>query len=196
MTLCENARANAKRLSAVALALVFAAFWAAPAPARSQATPAAGTEAKPRARAELDSEFQGLVAKINNQTGSKIISAADLKAKLARGEKVVLLDIREPRENEVSSLPGARLVVPDKVDAETLAGVPPDATVVTYCTAGLRSGMAAVDLEHRLNRPVYTLSGGIIAWFNEGGEVRDPAGKPVNRIDAWGEPWTSYVHPR
>ena len=51
-------------------------------------------------------------------------------------------------------------------------------------------------LERRLGRPVYNLDGGIIEWFNRGGAVVDPSGKPVDRIDAWGEPWSSFVHPR
>ena len=72
-----------------------------------------------------------------------------------------------------------------------LGDLPEDAMVVTYCTVGYRSGKAAVELEKRLGRPVYNLDGGILAWFNQGGEVLDPGGRPVDKIDAWGEPKSS-----
>ncbi len=109
---------------------------------------------------------------------------------------MVILDVRELKEMQVSMLPGARPAVPDQIRSRPLGDLPPDATVVTYCTAGYRSGLAAVELEKRLGRPVYNLDGGILAWFNQGGQVLDPGGRPVDRIDAWGEPWTSFVHPR
>jgi acyl-CoA thioesterase-1 len=72
--------------------------------------------------------------------------------------------------------------------------LPPGATVVTYCTAGYRSGLAAVEIEKRLGRPVWNLTGGIIEWFNRGGAVFDPAGSPAARIHPYGEEWAKYVH--
>ena len=145
---------------------------------------------------QKDRELRKKVDEINTKTGARQISAADLEERLKRGERIVILDVREPKEMEVSALPGARLAPSGEVRTMPLNGIPADATVVTYCTVGYRSGKAAVLLEQRLGRPVYNLDGGIIAWFNHGGRVLDPSGKPVDRIDAWGEPWTSYVHPR
>lgn len=147
-------------------------------------------------QAEKDRSFRRRVDAINLLNRARLISGADLQEKLKKGERVVLLDVREPKENQVSALPGARLAVPDKIETMPLDDLPADATVVTYCTVGGRSGKAAVALEKRLGRPVYNLDGGIIEWFNHGGQVVDPSGKPVDRIDAWGEPWSSFVHPR
>lgn len=146
--------------------------------------------------AQRNREFRKRIDEINSKTGARLISAADLQERLTRGERFVVLDVREPKEMAVSALPGARLAVPDQVRTMPLDDIPADATVVTYCTAGYRSGRAAVALEQRLGRPVYNLDGGIIEWFNRGGRVVDPSGKPVDRIDPWGEPWSSYVHPR
>lgn len=147
-------------------------------------------------QAEKDRAFRRRVDGINLMTRARLISAADLQEKLKKGERVVLLDVREPKEMQVSALPGARPAVPDKIATLPLDDLPADATVVAYCTVGGRSGKAAVALEKRLGRPVYNLDGGIIEWFNHGGQVVDPTGKPVDRIDAWGEPWSSFVHPR
>jgi rhodanese-related sulfurtransferase len=143
-----------------------------------------------------DRTFREKIAEINQKTGARQISVEDLQKKLAGGERLVIFDVRELAEMQVSALPGARLALPDEVQTLPLGGIPASAMVVTYCTVGYRSGKAAVVLEKRLGRPVYNLEGGLIAWFNHGGQVVDPAGRPVDRIDAWGPPWTSYVHPR
>lgn len=147
-------------------------------------------------RAEMDRSFRKRVDAINLLTRARLISVAELQEKVKNGERVVILDVREPKEMQVSSLPGARLAVPNQIETMPLTDIPADATVVTYCTVGGRSGKAAVLLERRLGRPVFNLDGGIVEWFNRGGEVIDPSGQPVDRIDAWGEPWSSYVHPR
>ncbi|HBL31425.1 MAG TPA: hypothetical protein DD490_31760 [Acidobacteria bacterium] len=143
-----------------------------------------------------DRTFREKIVEINQKTGARQISVETLQKKLAAGERLVIFDVRELAEMQVSALPGARLALPDEVQALPLNGIPANATVVTYCTVGYRSGKAAVILEKRLGRPVYNLDGGLIAWFNHGGQVVDPAGRPVDMIDAWGPPWTSYVHPR
>ena len=147
-------------------------------------------------QAEKDLSFRKRVDAINLLTRARLISVAELQEKMKRGERVVILDVREPKEMQVSSLPGARLAVPGQIETMPLTEIPADATVVTYCTVGGRSGKAAVLLERRLGRPVYNLDGGIVEWFNRGGEVVDPSGQPVDRIDGWGEPWSSFVHPR
>jgi rhodanese-related sulfurtransferase len=179
------------------LALAFAPAALAQTPTTAQESRAAGQAAPaPVDWAERGQKFWAQVAEINAMTKARQVSVEDLQARLAQGEKIVLLDVREAGENEVSALAGARLAVPARVREMPLDDIPEDAVVVTYCTVGGRSGMAAVILEGRLGRPVYSLDGGIIAWYNNGGEVVDPAGKPVNRVDAVEEPWTSYVHPR
>lgn len=174
-------------LALIALAVVGVAGFAA----WLFAAPPAGGD-----RAAMDRSFRKRVDAINLMTRARLISVAELQAKMKKGERVVLLDVREPKEMQVSALPGARLAVPGQIDTLPLAEIPADATVVAYCTVGGRSGQAAVQLEKRLGRPVYNLDGGIVEWFNRGGTVVDPAGQPVDRIDAWGEPWSSFVHPR
>lgn len=182
----------------LALTLLTCGFpLSAQAPAVAEPPAAAAPTAPPAVDwAQKDQEFKKMMEQINLQTKAKQITTAELQEKLKKGERIVILDTREAKEMEVSALPGARLVIPTTVREMPLEDIPADATVVTYCTAGYRSGLAAVILEERLGRPVYTLYGGIIDWFNQGGEVVDTAGKPVDKIDSWGEPWSSYVHPR
>lgn len=163
-------------------------------------SPAQAPAAKPspaavEATARLDQELQEQVADFNRRTGARQISVSDVRARLDRGEKILFLDVREPVENAVSSLPEARLIPPGLVSSAKVEP-PAGAAIVTYCTVGYRSGLAAVELEQRLGRPVFNLTGGIIAWFNAGGEVRDPEGKPASRIHPYSEEWAKYVHPR
>ncbi len=143
----------------------------------------------------LDAEYEKLTRGYDEETRARQIGVTELRAKLSSGAPVLLLDIRESRENAVSSLPNARHIAPDDVDSTVLTPAP-DVAVVAYCTAGYRSGMAAVRLEERLGREVFSLHGGIVAWFNAGGEVRDPDGKVCDEIDAYGPRWQKYVHPR
>ena len=83
---------------------------------------------------------------------------------------------------------------PTRILKDSLEAIKSTDVVVTYCTAGYRSGIAATQLEKRLGRPVYSLSGGIIEWFNDGGEVVDPAsGEPRDRIHPYSAEWGRYV---
>lgn len=179
---------------ALALAFVLVPETRAQTPTAVQETPPAASA--PVDWTQRDREFGVKVAEINALTKARQITVEELQARLTKREKIVLLDVREPHENAMSALPGARLALPKEVRTMPLDDIPADATVVTYCTAGYRSGLAAVILEGRLGRPIYTLRGGIIEWYNRGHQVLDPSGRPVNRIDAVMEPWISYVHPR
>ena len=79
-------------------------------------------------------------------------------------------------------------------EVESFAGdLPAGATIVTYCTVGYRSGLAAVTLEKRIGRPVFNLDGGIIAWFNDGGTVVDAGGEETDKIDAFSVEWEQDV---
>lgn len=143
----------------------------------------------------LAREFSERVDEIGRATGAAQISVDEVRARLARGDQVVFLDVREAEEYAVSSCPGARHVPPDGVDGLDFPG-DSAATVVAYCTVGYRSGLAAVKLQQRLGRPVFNLEGGIIAWFNQGGEVVDPSGRPVVTIHAYSPEWEKYVQGR
>lgn len=149
----------------------------------------------PAGPAAVDDEFQKLAAEYMRETGARPISSAELETRLKGREPVVLLDIREPHEHAVSALPGAILVTPDTVSTRVLE-FPAKATVVAYCTAGYRSGIASVELEKRLGRAVLNLEGGIIAWFNRGGLVVDPSEKPIDHVHPYGDAWQKYVRPR
>jgi adenylyltransferase/sulfurtransferase len=96
------------------------------------------------------------------------ISVEELAAKLAAGEPVFLLDVRQPWEHEMAALP-ASLLIPLRELPERTAEIQPPrgALVVVYCHHGIRSLSAAAFLEQAGIRPVVSLAGGIDAWSSQ-----------------------------
>jgi adenylyltransferase/sulfurtransferase len=99
-------------------------------------------------------------------TDSTSVTATELAASLERGDDLVLLDVREPWEAEIASLPGAMLVplgslesVVDKLD--------PAEDFVVYCHHGVRSESALGFLIERGFDHAVHLEGGIDAWSRE-----------------------------
>ncbi|HEY9228312.1 MAG TPA: ThiF family adenylyltransferase, partial [Gemmatimonadaceae bacterium] len=94
------------------------------------------------------------------------ISPLDLAAAMATGEKMALLDVREPYEWQVARLPSAELIPLRRLLASP-PDIPRDANVVVYCHHGQRSHMAAEALLAYGFRRVRNLVGGIDRWSRE-----------------------------
>ena len=96
------------------------------------------------------------------------ISVGALQAKLAAGEPVYLVDVRQPWEHELAALPGPQVLVPldQLVDRHDEIVPPAGALVVAYCHHGIRSLNAAALLE-RAGHAVASLAGGIDRWSLE-----------------------------
>lgn len=84
---------------------------------------------------------------------------------LARGEKMFLLDCREPWEHEAARIEGATLI-PMRELAARLEQIPRDRPVVVYCHQGQRS-LAVVMWMRGAGIEARTLSGGIDRWSVE-----------------------------
>ena len=113
-----------------------------------------------------------------------------LSARLGGAETVLLLDVRETAEFDVSHLSGAERVAPEISSARALAQIgerADGAALVFYCSVGQRSSRLASRTQRALAaagaRAVYNLRGGIFAWHNEA--------RPL--VDRFGQ--TPYVHP-
>ncbi|MAE64872.1 MAG: hypothetical protein CMJ18_11440 [Phycisphaeraceae bacterium] len=155
------------------------------------------SNAEPPADTDPDvvaNQYRAMTERINNRTGARQISVAELRSVIDGAGRAVLIDVRAPDERQVSVLPGAIAAEPEvpRVDVALLE----DAVVVVYCTAGHRSGLAAVALERRLERPVHSLDGGMIQWFNEGGAVVTPDGGRADRIHPHSDDWARFIRRR
>ena len=94
------------------------------------------------------------------------ITPAEVKARLDRGENVVLVDVREPWEFEICRIEGAKLV-PLGTLAASLNTLPDVDEVICYCHHGMRSEMAAYMLRDAGLTRVRNLAGGIDRWSVE-----------------------------
>ena len=94
------------------------------------------------------------------------ISASDLAARLQRGEKIRLVDVREPHELAISSLPGEELIPLGQLAAR-LPELDSAQEIVLFCKTGSRSSRALELLVSAGFRKVKNLRGGINAWARE-----------------------------
>ena len=81
-------------------------------------------------------------------------------------EEVTLLDVREPAEIEIASLPDTTTIPMMEIPTR-LAELNPDATVVVMCHSGGRSRRVAEFLIAAGFSRVFNLTGGIDAWSQQ-----------------------------
>lgn len=93
------------------------------------------------------------------------IGPRELAAALEAGE-VTLVDVREPAEREIASIPGARLL-PLASLPERLGELDSSADIVLHCHYGERSLRALEFLRQSGFRKLRLLRGGIDAWSRE-----------------------------
>jgi adenylyltransferase/sulfurtransferase len=87
---------------------------------------------------------------------------AELKAKLDAGEKIALLDVRDPYESRICTIGGA-LIPLDRL-TELAGSLDRSTPVVVYCHVGIRSAFAVRYLQSIGFDRVWNLRGGIHAW--------------------------------
>ena len=94
------------------------------------------------------------------------ISATELRAKLDRKEKFVLVDVREPFEYEICNIPGSKLIPLGELPAR-LSELDSADDIVLHCKVGGRSAKALKVLQEAGFRKLSNLRGGITAWADE-----------------------------
>ena len=94
------------------------------------------------------------------------IAPKDLKARLDRGDDLVLVDVREPNEWQIARIDGARLIPVNSV-MEHASELSTADEIVLFCKSGVRSARALNTLRQLGFRKLYNLKGGIIGWANE-----------------------------
>jgi molybdopterin/thiamine biosynthesis adenylyltransferase/rhodanese-related sulfurtransferase len=94
------------------------------------------------------------------------ITAGELKAMQDAGEDFYLVDVREPAEWEIISIPGA-VLIPKGDLAGRLAELPQDKPVVAYCKSGIRSAESLALLKNAGFSDAKHVQGGITAWSTQ-----------------------------
>jgi adenylyltransferase/sulfurtransferase len=96
------------------------------------------------------------------------ITAAELKDLIDSEKPIFLVDVREPAEFEIVSIPGATLIPKDLIlRGEALAGLPQDRQIVMYCKTGVRSAEALAAVKAAGFADAVHVQGGVTAWVNQ-----------------------------
>jgi rhodanese-related sulfurtransferase len=104
----------------------------------------------------------------------KTITVDELKARLDSGEKINLVDVREPHEFAEGYIPGGKLVPLGKIqtmqveDLEDLK----EEEVIVYCRSGRRSMMACMVLDQLGFKDTVNVEGGILDWQDKYGVLK------------------------
>jgi len=93
------------------------------------------------------------------------VSVDDVKARLDRAEKFLLVDVREESEYAKDHLPRAIHLGKGVIERDIEQRVPElDTPVVLYCGGGYRSALAADSLQKMGYTNVFSMDGGIRRW--------------------------------
>src|SRR5262245_66075731 len=93
----------------------------------------------------------------------------EIKARLDRGEKFELVDVREESEYAKDHLPGARHLGKGVIERDVETAIPdPSKEIVLYCGGGFRSALAADALQKMGYTNVISMDGGIRVWREKG----------------------------
>jgi rhodanese-related sulfurtransferase len=114
---------------------------------------------------------QQLIAEAKSQITE--VTAREVQDRLAHGEPVVLIDVREQNEWSLGHAKPAQYIGRGVLESQIESKVPRDAAVVLMCASGNRSALAAVVLREMGYTNVSSMAGGYRDWVASGGEVAE-----------------------
>ena len=109
--------------------------------------------------------------KLVNEAKKKIkeTNVADVKRRADKGEKFLLVDVREDNEWAKGHLPGAIHMGKGVIERDIEQRVPDaNAKVILYCGGGFRSALVADNLQKMGYSNVESMDGGWNAWLEAG----------------------------
>ena len=114
-------------------------------------------------------EFCGVVSEDAQQAAAgSTITATELKGMLDREEDIFLVDVREPNEYEIVSIPGAVLIPKGEfLSGAALERLPQNKRIVLHCKTGVRSAEALAVVKDAGFSDAVHVGGGVLAWINQ-----------------------------
>ena len=93
------------------------------------------------------------------------ITAEELKSRLDAGEKINIVDVREPHENTEFNI-GGTLIPLGKIQTMQIEEIEDlkDQELILYCRSGNRSGQACMFLDAMGFKNTKNLVGGMLGW--------------------------------
>jgi sulfur-carrier protein adenylyltransferase/sulfurtransferase len=114
-------------------------------------------------------EFCGVISEEAQQAAAgSTITAGELAELLDSDKPVYLVDVREPAEFEIVSIPGAWLIPKDEIlRGDALASLPQDRQIVMYCKTGVRSAETLAAVKRAGFADAVHVQGGVSAWVSQ-----------------------------
>lgn len=108
---------------------------------------------------------------------------------------LILLDARESKEYKVSHIKNAIHVGYDEFNLKKTTSKLKDknATIVVYCSVGIRSEDIAEKLQKAGYKNVYNLFGGIFEWKNKQHIVVDSLNNPTEKVHTFNKEWSTWL---
>ena len=93
------------------------------------------------------------------------ISAEELRSRMDKGEKLNIIDVREPHEYAEFNI-GAQLIPLGKIQTMQIEEIEDlkEEEIILYCRSGSRSGQACLFLEAMGFKNTKNLVGGMLNW--------------------------------
>jgi rhodanese-related sulfurtransferase len=118
---------------------------------------------------------EGFVRIVNDARGRiHEVTITDVKERMDRGEKFLLIDVREDHEWDKGHLPRAvhlgRGIIERDIHKITEG---PDTEIILYCGGGYRSALAADNLQKMGYRNVKSMDGGFREWKEAGYDLEN-----------------------
>jgi sulfur-carrier protein adenylyltransferase/sulfurtransferase len=112
--------------------------------------------------------FCGVVsADAQEAAAGSTITAAELKEMLDGKDDIFLIDVREPNEYEIVSIPGSVLIPKDQfLNGSALERLPQDRRIVLHCKSGVRSAECLAVVKNAGFSDAVHLGGGVLSWVN------------------------------
>ena len=88
-----------------------------------------------------------------------------------RGERIVLLDVRDLQEVNLGKIPGTLHISRGNLETRVESQIPRDAHVIIYCASGRRSIFAADTMQTMGYSNVASMATGFRGWCEAGGDV-------------------------
>jgi adenylyltransferase/sulfurtransferase len=96
------------------------------------------------------------------------ITATELKEMLDRKDNIFLIDVREPNEYEIVSIPGSTLIPKDQfLNGTALERLPQDKRIVLHCKSGGRSAECLAVVKNAGFSDAVHVGGGVLAWVSQ-----------------------------
>ncbi|MBX0328492.1 molybdopterin-synthase adenylyltransferase MoeB [Oscillochloris sp. ZM17-4] len=112
-------------------------------------------------------QFCGIVPEVNTLSNQYEITPGELAELLRSDARPFLLDVRNPYEIAIASIPGTDKVIAVDQLPERISELDSSVEMVVYCRSGMRSGRAVELLRSAGFHKVKNLVGGILRWSDD-----------------------------